>query len=49
MGLALAGLYEWSGAALAPIVAHGVLNAANVRWMSRRSAVSGQRSAVSQQ
>jgi uncharacterized protein len=47
MGLALAGLYEWSGATLAPIVAHGVLNAANLRWLARRRAASGQPSAVS--
>jgi membrane protease YdiL (CAAX protease family) len=35
VGLAFGGLYEWSGAALAPIVAHAVINALNLRWIAR--------------
>jgi membrane protease YdiL (CAAX protease family) len=38
MGLAFGGLYEWSGAALAPIVAHGVINLLNLRFVGRYAA-----------
>jgi membrane protease YdiL (CAAX protease family) len=35
MGLVFAGLYEWSDAALAPIVAHAVINLLNLRFIGR--------------
>ncbi|MEZ4241690.1 MAG: CPBP family intramembrane glutamic endopeptidase [Myxococcota bacterium] len=35
LGLAFGGLYEWSGAALAPIVAHAVINLLNLRFVGR--------------
>ncbi|MEQ1501271.1 MAG: type II CAAX endopeptidase family protein [Myxococcota bacterium] len=35
LGLAFAGLYAWSGAALAPIVAHAVINLLNLRLVGR--------------
>ena len=34
-GLAFGGLYEWTGAALAPVVAHGVINLLNLRFVGR--------------
>lgn len=36
-GLAFGALYDWTGAALAPIFAHAVVNAVNLRWIARRS------------
>jgi membrane protease YdiL (CAAX protease family) len=35
MGLLFGGLYEWTGAALAPIVAHAVINLLNLRLVGR--------------
>lgn len=34
VGLAFGGLYDATGAALAPIIAHAVVNALNLRWIS---------------
>lgn len=34
VGLAFGGLYEVTGAVLAPIVAHAVINALNLRWIA---------------
>jgi membrane protease YdiL (CAAX protease family) len=39
-GLLFGGLYEWTGAALAPIVAHAVVNAANLWWIGRAAPLS---------
>lgn len=36
-GLLFGGLYAWSGAALAGIVAHFVVNAVNLRWLAERA------------
>lgn len=34
-GLLFGGLYDWSGAVLAPVIAHAVINALNLRWLSQ--------------
>ena len=40
-GLVFGGLYESTGAALAPIVAHTVVNGLNLVWLSRRPSSGG--------
>jgi len=37
-GLIFAGLFEWTGNLLAPVVAHVSINGLNLRWMARRFA-----------
>ncbi len=36
-GLVLGGLFEWTGDALAPVVAHAVLNGVNLNWLAREN------------
>jgi membrane protease YdiL (CAAX protease family) len=49
-GLVLGGLMEWTGNLVAPVVAHAVVNALNLRWLTRdalsRAAASGRGGAL---
>ncbi len=40
-GLALGGLFAWTGNLVAPALAHAVVNALNLHWLGRRGAGSG--------